>query len=206
MRPVGHCVISHLQLLSLSARNLPISLYVVVPVFLGLPSNSYANDRVKAHSVPTDCVILSRLHVSVFSLQEIIENKPFPIEGVPHPLPLFKEYLRRGYYPFATDNLFDVKLNQIINLTMEVDIPQYANMNVTTGRKLKKLLGIIAMSVPFKPVMDKIAKMVNVSRNDLSDYFLYMENSGMIAQLRDTTNGIMGLGKIEKVYLSFLFY
>jgi predicted AAA+ superfamily ATPase len=84
---------------------------------------------------------------------------------------------------------------------MEVDIPQYANMNVSTGRKLKKLLGIIAMSVPFKPVMDKIAKMVNVSRNDLSDYFLYMENSGMIAQLRDTTNGIMGLGKIEKVYL-----
>jgi len=74
-------------------------------------------------------------------------------------------------------------------------------MNVSTGRKLKKLLGIIAMSVPFKPVMDKIAKMVNVSRNDLSDYFLYMENSGMIAQLRDTTNGIMGLGKIEKVYL-----
>ena len=69
MRPVGHCVISHLQLLSLSARNLPISLYVVVPVFLGLPSNSYANDRVKAHSVPTDCVILSRLHVSDVSLQ-----------------------------------------------------------------------------------------------------------------------------------------
>lgn len=141
------------------------------------------------------------INVSVLPLQEIVENKLFSIEGVPHPLPLFKEYLRRGYYPFATDNLFDVKLNQIINLTMEVDIPQYANMNVSTGRKLKKLLGIIAMSVPFKPVMDKIAKMVNVSRNDLSDYFLYMENSGMIAQLRDTTNGIMGLGKIEKVYL-----
>ena len=57
------------------------------------------------------------------------------------------------------------------------------------------------MSVPFKPIMDKIAKMVNVSRNDLSDYFLYMEHAGMIAQLRDTTNGIMSLGKIEKVYL-----
>ena len=142
-----------------------------------------------------------QINAPVFSLQEIVANKPFAIENLPHPLPLFKEYLRRGYYPFATDNLFEVKLNQIINLTMEVDILQYANMNASTGRKLKKLLGIIAMSVPFKPIMDKIAKMVKVSRNDLSDYFLYMEHAGMIAQLRDTTNGIMSLGKIEKVYL-----
>ena len=78
---------------------------------------------------------------------------------------------------------------------------QYANMNASTGRKLKKLLSIVAMSVPFKPVMDKISKMVNVSRNDLTDYFLYMEHAGMIALLRDTTNGIMGLGKVKKVYL-----
>ena len=84
---------------------------------------------------------------------------------------------------------------------MEVDIPQYANMNVSTARKLKKLLGIIAMSVPFKPIMDKLSKMIGVSRNDIGDYFLYMENAGMISQIRDTTGGIMALGKVEKVYL-----
>lgn len=142
-----------------------------------------------------------RIDVPVLSLDEIIENKPFVIKDTPHPLPLFKEYLQKGYYPFAKDTLFSVKMDQIINLTMEVDIPQYANMNASTGRKLKKLMSIIAMSVPFKPIMDKISKMINVSRNDLSDYFLYMENAGMIAQVRDATNGIMSLGKVEKVYL-----
>ncbi len=141
------------------------------------------------------------IDVPILSLDEIIENKPFVIKDTPHPLPLFKEYLQKGYYPFAKDNLFSVKMNQIINLTMEVDIPQFANMNASTGRKLKKLMSIIAVSVPFKPIMDKISKMINVSRNDLSDYFLYMENAGMIAQVRDATNGIMGLGKVEKVYL-----
>ncbi|MCQ2287466.1 MAG: AAA family ATPase [Bacteroidales bacterium] len=141
------------------------------------------------------------IDVPVLSLDEIIENKPFVIKDTPHPLPLFKEYLQKGYYPFAKDTLFSVKMDQIINLTMEVDIPQYANMNASTGRKLKKLMSIIAMSVPFKPIMDKISKMINVSRNDLSDYFLYMENAGMIAQVRDATNGIMSLGKVEKVYL-----
>ena len=141
------------------------------------------------------------ISVPVIPLSTIVENAPFAIEGLPHPLPFFKDYLQKGYYPFAKEPLFEIRLNQVVNLTMEVDIPQYANMNASTGRKLKKLLSIVAMSVPFKPVMDKISKMVNVSRNDLTDYFLYMEHAGMIALLRDTTNGIMGLGKVEKVYL-----
>jgi predicted AAA+ superfamily ATPase len=84
---------------------------------------------------------------------------------------------------------------------MEVDIPQYANMNASTGRRLKKLLAVIAQSVPFKPVMDSLATVVGVSRNVLPDYFLYMEQAGMIGQLRDDTGGIRGVGKVEKVYL-----
>lgn len=146
-------------------------------------------------------VMFHGLNVPILELKDIIENKPFAIEGVSHPLPLFKDYLQKGYYPFASDKQFDVIMNQTINLTMEVDIPQYANMNVSTARKLKKLLGIIAMSVPFKPIMDKISKMIGVSRNDIGDYFLYMKNAGMISQVRDATGGIMALGKVEKVYL-----
>lgn len=84
---------------------------------------------------------------------------------------------------------------------MENDIPQYANMNVSTGRKLKQLLMIIAKSVPFKPVMQKLADIIGVSRNYLSDYLLYIEKAGMIAQVRDDTGGIRGLGKVEKIYL-----
>lgn len=84
---------------------------------------------------------------------------------------------------------------------MENDIPQYANMNVSTGRKLKQLLMIISKSVPFKPVMQKLADIIGVSRNYLSDYLLYIEKAGMIAQVRDATGGIRGLGKVEKIYL-----
>lgn len=43
--------------------------------------------------------------------------------------------------------------------------------------------------------------MIGVSRNVLPDYFLYMEQAGMIGQLRDDTGGIRGIGKVEKVYL-----
>ena len=50
-------------------------------------------------------------------------------------------------------------------------------------------------------VMTKLAELVGVSRNQLGDYLVYMERAGMIAQLRDATGGIRGLGKVDKVYI-----
>src|SRR5690606_27265009 len=35
----------------------------------------------------------------------------------------------------------------------------------------------------------------------IADYCLYIEEAGMIAQLRDATEGIRGLGKVNKIYL-----
>jgi predicted AAA+ superfamily ATPase len=133
-------------------------------------------------------------------LEDVLNLKAV-VADVRHPLPLFRDYLQRGYYPFSGDSDFELRLRQVINQTMEVDIPQYANMNASTGRKLKKLLTVIAKSVPFKPVMDSLAAVVGVSRNVLPDYFLYMEQAGMIGQLRDDTGGIRGVGKVDKVYL-----
>ena len=62
-------------------------------------------------------------------------------------------------------------------------------------------MAVIAQSVPFKPVMDSLSTVVGVSRNILPDYFIYMEQAGMIGQLRDETGGIRGVGKVDKVYL-----
>lgn len=136
----------------------------------------------------------------VYSINQIIENK-IKLPNIEHPLPLFNDYLKRGYYPFGLETEMEIRLGQIIVQTLETDIPQYANMNVGTARKMKQLLSIIAESVPFKPNFSKIAEIINVSRNSLDDYFLFMEKAGLIGQLRNETGGIRGLGKIDKVYL-----
>ena len=145
-------------------------------------------------------ILFHQLEVPAYSMEEILQNKVV-IPHVTHPLPLFHDYLQRGYYPFAQERDYEILLRQVVNQTMEVDIPLYAGMNASTGRKLKKLLSVIAQSVPFKPVMDSIATIVGVSRNVLPDYFLYMEQAGMIGQLRDDTGGMRGIGKVDKVYL-----
>lgn len=135
-----------------------------------------------------------------YSLEDIIQHK-VDIPELERPLPLFTDYLKEGYYPFALEDDYDIKLSQVINQTLENDIPIYAEMNVATGRKLKQLLSIISKSVPFKPNMSKIAEMLSISRNNVADYCLYIEEAGMIAQLRHSTSGIRGLGKVDKIYL-----
>lgn len=136
----------------------------------------------------------------VYSLKQIVNNE-VKLTNIAHPLPLFNDYIKRGYYPFGVENEMSMRLGQIIVQTLETDIPQYANLNVGTSRKLKRLLSIIAESVPFKPNFSKIAEIISVSRNSLDDYFSYMEKAGLIGQLRDETGGIRGLGKVDKVYL-----
>ncbi|OFY22709.1 MAG: AAA family ATPase [Bacteroidetes bacterium GWF2_33_38] len=136
----------------------------------------------------------------VYSLKQIINNE-VKLTNVIHPLPLFNEYLKQGYYPFGLENEINLRLGQIIVQTLETDIPQYANLNIGTSHKLKRLLSIIAESVPFKPNFSKISEIIGVSRNSLDDYFSYMEKAGLIGRLRNETSGIRGLGKVDKVYL-----
>lgn len=134
------------------------------------------------------------------SLEDILNGKT-EIGGLQHPIPLFSQYLRMGYYPFSKEGFFQQRLQQVIRLTMEVDIPQYANMSPATGKKLRRMLSIIASNVPYKPEATGLANEIKVSRNDIPTYLLYMEKAGMIGQLRDETGGMRGLGKTEKVYL-----
>lgn len=135
-----------------------------------------------------------------FNMEDVIGGKA-ELSEIDHPLPYFHSYLRNGYYPFGRDVEFEMELLQVITQTLEADIPLYMNANVSVGRKLKALLMVVARSVPFKPVMTKIAEVTGISRNDVADYLIYIEKAGMISQLRNDTGGIRGLGKVEKIYL-----
>lgn len=135
-----------------------------------------------------------------YTLSEILSQK-VELPGIERPLPLFTEYLQKGYYPFFPEKEYEQRLRNILGQTLESDIPLYANMNVSTSRKLKQLLYIIAQSAPFKPNISKIAGMMDVHRNQISDFLVYLEKAGVLMQLRNDTGGIRGLGKVEKIYL-----
>lgn len=135
-----------------------------------------------------------------YSLDEILSHK-VDIPELPHPLPIFREYLKRGYYPFAIEGGFELRMEQVVLQTVETDITQYADMKATTARKLKQMLSVVSQLAPYKPNADNLATEIAVSKNNVTDYLVYLEKSGMIGQLRDGTGGLRGLGKVEKVYI-----
>lgn len=140
------------------------------------------------------------IDLPVLNLTDILSQKwEMPLEF--HPLPLFRRYLREGYYPFSHLPGYDIRLQQVISQTLEVDIPAFAGLNLSTTRKLKKLLSIISSSAPYKPSVLNLASELKISKNDVSEYLLYLEKAGMLSQVRDDTGGMRGLGKVEKVFV-----
>ena len=134
------------------------------------------------------------------TLEDILDGN-IKIEGVEHPMPLFHDYLQKGYYPFSREMGFYNRLQRIVSLTMDTDIPQYADLRPSTANKLKLLLTIITGLAPYKPNITKLASEIGVSKNNIQDYLTLMERAGMIGQLRDSISGLRLLGKLEKVYL-----
>ncbi len=148
-----------------------------------------------------------------FSLQQILANEAV-IPGVKHPLPLFAEYLRTGYYPYGPEPFFSEGLARAIERTLEVDIPQVAGMNAGAGMKLKRLLAAVGSADPRKPNMSRLGALMGVSRNNVENYLGYLEQAGMISQVRKRVKGqqdaARGAGedesshmraRVEKVYL-----
>lgn len=137
-----------------------------------------------------------------YPLSEIVAGKvQFPYEKE-RPLKLFKNYLQAGYYPFFTETEYRLRLSNVVKLMIETDIPQFAEMNVASAFKLKKLLYVLAQSVPFKPNYTKLERNLEISRNTLPTYLLYLEKAGLINLLREKANSIKVLEKIDKIYLN----
>ncbi len=144
--------------------------------------------------------LFHKIDVPAYSLEDILAGKG-KIPGIEHPLPYFREYSKKGYYPFSSEAGFEMRLQQVVSQTIESDIAQHANLKASTSRKLKKMLAIIASLAPYKPSMEKLAVEIGVSKNNVPEYLAFLEKTGLIGQLRDETGGLRGLGRVEKVYI-----
>lgn len=141
------------------------------------------------------------LNIPTYTLEEILDGKVELPAEVKYPLAHFKEYLTKGYFPFFKQDDYYQRLENVINQTMEVDIPAYAKMNVSTARKLKQLLYVISRSVPFKPNFTEIGRAISSDRGTVADHMVYMEKSTLIRQLNFAPDGMGLVQKVDKIYL-----
>lgn len=120
------------------------------------------------------------------------------------PLALFEKYLKIGVYPYYKENeeLYAQKLQNTINLIIEVDINAVEDLQYNTLIKLKKLLVAVASSVPFTPNISKLSEYIGVSRNMLVQSIKILERAGLLNALYKDSIGIGVLTKPEKLYLN----
>ncbi len=142
------------------------------------------------------------VEIPIHTLEQVVANKiEFPYADY-RPVALFKEYLRQGYYPYFKEAGYELRLTKTINAILEVDIPRFAELSISTSDKLKTLLYIIAQSVPFKPNYSKIARDLDMHRNAVADLMVWLDKADLINILRDDVEGYKLLGKINKIYLN----
>jgi len=123
-------------------------------------------------------------------------------------LALFKSYLEYGYYPYFREyknrELFYLTLEQNIHTTLESDlIAIYPSLSGNSIKKIKKLLMIIASSVPFTPDLKKLKTTLDVGdERTLKTYLKYLEDAGIILTVSKGNRGLRELEKPEKIYLN----
>ena len=140
--------------------------------------------------------------IPIHTLEQVLANKiDFPYADY-RPVALFKEYLRQGYYPYFKEPGYELRLTKTINAILEVDIPKFAELSISTSEKLKTLFYIVAQSVPFKPNYSKIARDLDMHRNAVSDLMVWLDKADLINILRDDVEGYKLLGKVNKIYLN----
>ena len=139
-------------------------------------------------------------------LKEILQNHPkhsFDICGKVKPFEYFDEYLRTGYYPFFLESLdtYYMKLEETINMILDVELPLLRKIDITYVPKIKKLLAIIAESSPFMLNASKISGAMELNRTTLLSYLKSLSDAKLINSLFKDLKGVSSLQKPDKIFL-----
>lgn len=146
------------------------------------------------------------LNLLVINLGDILNDQVAVEQDIlsqVRPLKHLGSYLKNGYYPFFMEvpSLYYSRLEEVINMTIEIELPLLRKVEISAIPKLKKLLQIIAESVPFVPNISKLSERTGLNRNTVITYLGYLEEAHIIRNLYKDAKGITRLQKPDKIYL-----
>lgn len=147
------------------------------------------------------------LSFPVISLPELLNNHieySREISSKTKPLLHFKNYLQKGYLPFGKDlspESCESRLIQTLEVVFNEDLSYVEGYSADKIFKIKKLLGILAESVPFTVNVSAIANKLGIGRNTLLEFLYAMEKAGLLHFLHREGKGVSTLQKPDKIYL-----
>lgn len=191
--PELHIAFTGSSLLEILNGRADLSRRTLVYELTGLSFREYLS-LIKAHDFP------------IFILEEILKNNEqisAEIASKIKPFEFFDDYLSFGYYPYfleGKDDYFN-RLNETLNMILEVELPMLRGLEIAYIPRIKKLLAVIGESAPFIPNITQLAAKIGISRQTLLIYLKYLEDAKLINQLYKKSRGLSVLEKPEKILM-----
>ena len=142
------------------------------------------------------------------ALEELLKSHvqiAMQVKGmIPSIQPLFEQYLRHGYYPFykVAKTGFESRLQRVVNHVLEVDYPAVDEVTISTIRKAKRMLMVLAEHVPQMPTMNALYAQLETDRVQGLKMLYALERGGLLALLTDKVKSLKVLSRPEKIFLN----
>ncbi len=151
-------------------------------------------------------ILFQGINFPAYSLQELVENHQeiaLKISQKHKILSHFQDFLKAGAYPYYLGNINEYyqQLIQTINLILEVDLLSIQNIDYLSVTKIKRLLYILSLSVPFTPNISKLSEKVGLPRNSLVKVLHWLSKAHLIHIYYNEGRSISSLNKPDKIWL-----
>ena len=147
------------------------------------------------------------LQLPTFTLEQLLAEHvsiAMDICGKTKILEHFKKYLEVGYYPFykSVHHGYYQRLQSVANQVIEVDYPVVDDITMSTIRKTKKLLMLLAERVPQLPKMNELYKELETDRNQGLKMLYALQRGGLLLLLSDNAKSPDNLSRPDKIYIN----
>ncbi len=150
--------------------------------------------------------LFEKIEFPVYTLDDIVENHTqIALEFLEQikPLEHFQKFLKIGAFPYYIGNQDEYyqQILQTINLILEVDLPSIQAIDYKNIIKIKRLLYILSLSVPFTPNISKLSEKVGLNRNTLVKVLHWLSKAHLIHIYYNSGRSISSLNKPDKIWL-----
>ena len=145
-------------------------------------------------------------NIAPLGVDEILRSHREVAREITHGVSILKhfhDYLSSGYYPFYREDResFHVRLQSVVNQVLEVDLPTIEEVSPATVFKAKKMLAILADSVPQTPKMAVLYRELETDRNQGLKILKALARSGLLGLLSTEKVSLKDMSRPDKIYL-----
>lgn len=108
-----------------------------------------------------------------------------------------------GYYPYVLEgeDVYLDRIANVVNLILEIELPQLCGVDVANVRKMKSLLAILASEYPMQLDMTKLSTMAGISRTTLLAYLQYLQKARLLNLLYSDDSSPKKMQRPDKIYM-----